>query len=217
MRTVLKSLVFGLALVPLGWLAFTVVTGRTSPNPAQDIIDSTGIWALRFLLITLAITPLRRLTGVNVVIQYRRMLGLFAFFYACVHLFSYMGFDRLFDVGGILSDVARRPFITAGMTALAVMIPLAVTSTKGWIRRLGRRWQTLHRLVYLGAVVACLHFVWKARALVGEPVYSVAILAALLGVRVLWRLRSPGRLRPRAPGIFRRAPRSEQMPAPKAP
>ena len=216
MRTVLKSLVFGLALVPLVWLAFTVVTGRTSPNPAQDIIDSTGIWALRFLLITLAITPLRRLTGLNVVIQYRRMLGLFAFFYASVHLFSYMGFDRLFDVGGILSDVVKRPFITAGMTALAVMIPLAVTSTKGWIRRLGRRWQTLHRLVYLSAVVACLHFVWKVRALVGEPVYSVVILTALLGVRVLWRLRSPERLRPRAPGIFRRASQSEQIPAPKA-
>ena len=104
MRTLLKSLVFVLALVPLGWLVFTVWTGRTGPNPAEDIILTTGIWALRFLLITLAITPVRRLTGINVVIQYRRMLGLFTFFYACLHLFSYMLFDRLFQIGEILTD-----------------------------------------------------------------------------------------------------------------
>ena len=189
MRTLLKSLVFGLALVPLGWLAFTVLTGRTGPNPAEDIILTTGIWALRFLLITLAITPVRRLAGVNVVIQYRRMLGLFAFFYACVHLFSYMLFDRLFHVGEILTDIADRPFITAGMTALALMIPLAVTSTKGWIRRLGRRWQTLHRIVYLSAAAACLHFAWKVKVVVGEPVYYAAILTVLLGFRLLWRFR----------------------------
>ena len=196
MRTLLKSLVFVLALVPLGWLAFTVSTGRTGPNPAEDIILTTGIWALRFLLITLAITPVRRLTGVNVVIQYRRMLGLFAFFYACVHLFSYLLFDRLFHVGEILTDIADRPFITAGMTALALMIPLAVTSTKGWIRRLGRRWQTLHRIVYLSAAAACLHFVWKVKVVVGEPVYCVAVLTVLLGFRLLWRLRLPERPRP---------------------
>ena len=196
MRTLLKSLVFVLALVPLGWLAFTVLTGRTGPNPAKDIILATGIWALRFLLITLAITPVRRLTGVNVVIQYRRMLGLFAFFYACVHLFSYLLFDRLFHVGEILTDIADRPFITAGMTALALMIPLAVTSTKGWIRRLGRRWQTLHRIVYLSAAAACLHFVWKVKVVVGEPVYCVTVLTVLLGFRLLWRLRLPERPRP---------------------
>jgi sulfoxide reductase heme-binding subunit YedZ len=197
MRTLLKSLVFVLALVPLGWLAFTVWTGRTGPNPAEDIILTTGIWALRFLLITLAITPVRRLTGVNVVIQYRRMLGLFAFFYACVHLFSYMLFDRLFQIGEVLTDIADRPFIMAGMTALALMIPLAVTSTKGWIRRLGRRWQTLHRIVYFSAAAACLHFAWNVKVVVGEPVYYAAILAMLLGFRLLWRLRLPERLAPR--------------------
>ena len=197
MRTLLRSLVFGLALVPLGWLAFTVWTGRTGPNPAEDIILTTGIWALRFLLITLAITPVRRLTGLNPVIQYRRMLGLFAFFYACVHLFSYMLFDRLFHIGEILTDIADRPFIMAGMTALALMIPLAVTSTKGWIRRLGRRWQTLHRIVYFSAATACLHFAWKVKVVVGEPVYYAAILAVLLGFRLLWRLGLPERLRPR--------------------
>jgi len=197
MRTVLKSLVFVLALVPLGWLAFTVWTGRTGPNPAEDIILTTGIWALRLLLITLAITPVRRLTGVNVVIQYRRMLGLFAFFYACVHLFGYMLFDRLLQIGEILTDIADRPFIMAGMTALALMVPLAVTSTKGWIRRLGRRWQTLHRIVYFSAAAGCLHFAWKVKVVVGEPVYYAAILAMLLGFRLLWRLRLPERLAPR--------------------
>lgn len=196
MPTLFKSLAFGLALVPLALLAFTVLTGRTGPNPAEDIILTTGIWALRFLLITLAITPVRRLAGVNVVIQYRRMLGLFAFFYACLHLFSYMLLDRLFHIGEILADIADRPFITAGMTALALMIPLAVTSTKGWIRRLGRRWQTLHRIVYLSASAACLHFAWKVKVVVGEPAYCVAILTVLLGFRLLWRLRLPERSRP---------------------
>lgn len=226
MRTVLKPLVFGFALVPLAWLAFTLWTGRTSPNPAEDIILTTGIWALRFLLITLAITPVRRLTGLNVMIQYRRMLGLFAFFYACVHLFSYMLFDRLFRVGEILTDIADRPFITAGMTALTLMIPLAVTSTKGWIRRLGRRWQTLHRLVYVSAAAACLHFAWKVKILVGEPLYCAAILILLLGFRLLWRLRFAERPRPRparvgklAHGIdedaHRQTGRSEYFTAPR--
>ena len=195
MQPLLKPLVFILALSPLGWLTFTVLTGRAGPNPAEDIILTTGIWALRFLLITLAITPVRRLTGVNVVIQYRRMFGLFAFFYACVHLFNYMLFDRLFHFGEILTDIADRPFITAGMTALALMIPPAVTSTKGWIRRLGRRWQTLHRIVYFSAAAACLHFVWKVKVVVGEPAYCVAILAALLGFRLYWWLRTRERLR----------------------
>ena len=197
MRTLLRSLLFGLALVPLGWLAFTVWTGQTGPNPAEDIILTTGLWALRFLLITLAVTPVRRLTGLNVVIQYRRMLGLFAFFYACVHLFSYMLFDRLLQIGEILTDMADRPFIMAGMTALALMIPLAVTSTKGWIRRLGRRWQTLHRIVHFSAAAACLHFGWKVKVVVGEPVYYAAILAMLLGFRLLWHLRLFERLAPR--------------------
>lgn len=196
MRILLRSLVFGLACVPLGWLAFTVWTGRTGPNPAEDIILTTGIWALRFLLITLAVTPVRRLTGVNVIIQYRRMLGLFAFFYACVHLFSYMLFDRLFRIGEILTDIADRPFIMAGMTALALMIPLAVTSTKGWMRHLGRRWQTLHRIVYVSAAAACLHFVWKVKVVVGEPANCIAILTVLLGFRLLWRFRLPERQRP---------------------
>jgi methionine sulfoxide reductase heme-binding subunit len=196
MRTLIKPLVFVLALVPLAWLIFAVLTGRASANPAEDILLTTGIWALRFLLVTLAITPLRRLTGWNVLIQYRRMLGLFAFFYAAVHLFSYMAFDRVFEFGEILTDIGKRPFITAGMTAFALMVPLALTSTKGWIRRLGRRWQLLHRLVYLSAAAACLHFIWKVKVAIGEPVYYAAILAVLLAARVIWRLRSAKRIRP---------------------
>ena len=189
MRRFTKPVLFVLALVPLAGLIFIVLTGRTSANPAEDILLTTGIWALRFLLTTLAITPLRRLTGWNGLIQYRRMLGLFAFFYATVHLFSYIAFDRFFAFGEILADVAKRPFITAGMTAFLFMLPLAITSTKGWIRRLGRRWQTLHRLVYVSALAACLHFVWKVKVVIGEPVYYAAILAVLLAFRLVWRFR----------------------------
>lgn len=195
MRRLAKPLVFILALVPLAGLIFIVLTGRTSANPAEDILLTTGIWALRFLLASLAITPLRRLTGWNVLIQYRRMLGLFAFFYATVHLTSYIAFDRVFAFGEILADIAKRPFITAGMAAFVLMLPLAVTSTKGWIRRLGKRWQLLHRLVYLCGVAACLHFIWKVKVAIGEPVYYAAVLVVLLAFRLIWRVRTSGGFR----------------------
>ena len=188
-----KPAVFALCLVPLAWLVFAVLTGRTSANPAEDIILTTGIWALRFLLATLAITPLRRLSGWNALIQYRRMLGLFAFFYAVVHMASYIAFDRYFAIDEVFEDVAKRPFITAGMLALTLMLPLAITSTRGWIRRLGRRWQMLHRLVYVSAIAACVHFVWKVKVVFGEPVYYAAILAVLLGFRVIWSFRPASR------------------------
>jgi sulfoxide reductase heme-binding subunit YedZ len=195
MQRLLKPLVFVLCLVPLAGLIFIVLTGRTSANPAEDILLTTGIWALRFLLATLTITPLRRLTGWNRLIQYRRMLGLFAFFYASVHLASYIAFDRFFVFGEILADIAKRPFIMAGMTAFALMVPLAVTSTKGWIRRLGRRWQRLHRIIYISALAASLHFIWKVKVVIGEPVYYALFLAVLLGVRVIWQFQSARRLR----------------------
>ena len=195
MQRLLKPLVFVLCLVPLAGLIFIVLTGRTSANPAEDILLTTGIWALRFLLATLTITPLRRLTGWNRLIQYRRMLGLFAFFYASVHLASYIAFDRFFVFGEILADIAKRPFIMAGMTAFALMVPLAVTSTKGWIRRLGRRWQRLHRIIYISALAASLHFIWKVKVVIGEPVYYALVLAVLLGVRVIWQFQSARRLR----------------------
>jgi len=204
MHRFLKPVVFLLCLIPLAGLIFIVLTGRTSANPAEDILLTTGIWAFRFLLSSLAITPMRRLTGWNALIKYRRMLGLFAFFYATVHLTSYLLFDQVVMEAGafgrVAADVAKRPFITAGMTAFLLMVPLALTSTKGWIRRLGRRWQRLHRLVYFSAGAAALHFVWKVKVAVGEPVYYAAFLAVLLGLRLAWWLpRRTGVTRPAAP------------------
>ena len=188
MFTAAKLVVFVAAFLPLAWLVRNVLTGNTSANPAEDIILTTGIWAFRFLLATLAVTPVRRLTGWNRIIGFRRMLGLFAFFYACLHVLSYLTFDRLFALNEVVADIAERPFITAGMAAFLSMVPLALTSTRGWIRRLGRRWQTLHRLVYVSAIAAALHFVWKVKVVMGEPVYYAAVLAVLLGIRLIWRL-----------------------------
>ena len=182
----MKLVVFVTALTPFLWLVFRAFTNRLSANPIEDITLTTGIWALRLLLVTLAITPLRRLTGWNQIIQYRRMLGLFAFFYATMHLLIYVVLDQGLAFRFILADIAKRPYITAGMTAFALMIPLAVTSTRGWIRRLGRRWQLLHRLVYLSAIAACLHFIWKVKVAIGEPVYYAVILAVLLLFRLVW-------------------------------
>jgi methionine sulfoxide reductase heme-binding subunit len=189
MHKLLKPLIFSLALAPLGWLLFAVPTGRTSANPAEDIILTTGVWSLRFLLVTLAITPVRRLTGWQDIIRFRRMLGLFAFFYACLHVLAYVAFDRFFVMTEVVADIVERPFITAGMVAFVLMVPLAVTSTRGWIRSLGRRWQLLHRLVYVSAAAACLHFIWKVKVVVGEPVYYAIVLAILLGLRVAWHVR----------------------------
>jgi len=184
-----KAVLFVIALVPAGWLAAGLYRGALGANPAETLQLETGIWALRFLLASLAITPLRRLTGWNWTIQYRRMLGLFAFFYATLHLLTYVAFDRFFDFSGVAKDIIKRPYITAGMAAFVLMVPLALTSTKGWIRRLGRRWQLLHRLVYFSAAAACLHFLWKVKVMIGEPVYYAAILALLLAFRILWRFR----------------------------
>jgi methionine sulfoxide reductase heme-binding subunit len=184
-----KPIVFVLALTPALWLLFRTLTGRLSFNPIEDVTLTTGIWTLRLLLVTLAITPIRRVTGWNRLIQYRRMLGLFAFFYGCLHLLTYLVLDQGLAFQYILPDIVKRPYITAGMTAFLAMVPLAITSTKGWIRRLGRRWQLVHRLIYVSGVAACLHFLWKVKVAIGEPVYYAVILAVLLGFRVLWRFR----------------------------
>lgn len=188
MRAV-KPLVFLAGLTPFLWLLFRALTGRLTANPIEDVTLTTGIWALRFLLITLAITPVRRVTGWHRIIQYRRMLGLFAFFYATVHLLIYVVLDQGLALRYIAADIVKRPYITAGMTAFLLMVPLAITSTRGWIRRLGRRWQLLHRLVYVSAAAACLHFIWKVKVAIGEPVYYALILGALLLFRILWRFR----------------------------
>jgi sulfoxide reductase heme-binding subunit YedZ len=184
-----------LALAPFLWLLFRALTNRLSVNPIEDITLTTGIWSLRFLLATLAITPLRRITGWNQVIQYRRMLGLFTFFYASLHLLTYVVLDQGLAFEFILPDIVKRPYITAGMTAFVLMIPLAITSTKGWIRRLGWKWQLLHRLIYVSAAAACLHFLWKVKVMIGEPVYYAMILGGLLLFRLVWRFRPSARPR----------------------
>jgi methionine sulfoxide reductase heme-binding subunit len=195
MQKLFKPLVFVLALLPAGHLAYRTYSNDLGVNPAETLQLETGGWALKFLLMTLAITPLRRLTGWNRVIQYRRMVGLFAFFYASVHFLTYIVLDKYFAFGEMIADIAKRPFITAGFIAFVAMVPLAVTSTKGWIRRLGRRWQSLHRLIYLSGVAAAVHFVWKVKVAVGEPVYYAIVMALLLGFRVFWQLRSAKSLR----------------------
>jgi methionine sulfoxide reductase heme-binding subunit len=200
-----KPTVFLLALAPFLWLVFRGLTDRLSANPIEDITLTTGIWALRLLLATLAVTPLRRLTGWNRIIQVRRMLGLFAFFYASLHLLTYLVLDQGLAFEFILPDIVKRPYITAGMTAFLLMVPLALTSTKGWIRRLGRKWQLLHRLVYVSAIAACLHFIWKVKVVIGEPVYYATIFAVLLGFRVVWQLNA-SRARPPAPLPIARKP-----------
>ncbi len=199
--TLIKPVLFVAALVPGALLANGLANGNLGVNPAETLQVETGIWALRFLFASLAITPLRRLFGWNRLVQYRRMLGLFAFFYASLHLLTYIVLDRYFDLSGIVEDIAERPFITFGMLAFALMIPLALTSTKGWIRRLGRKWQLLHRLVYFSAIAASLHFVWKVKVAIGEPVYYAAILAVLLGFRVVWRFRPAAAPTPGRPGV----------------
>ncbi|HEX6974201.1 MAG TPA: protein-methionine-sulfoxide reductase heme-binding subunit MsrQ [Vicinamibacterales bacterium] len=190
-----KPLLFALALVPAALLVWAGANGTLGVNPAETLQLETGVWALRFLLLTLAVTPVRRLTGWNRVIQYRRMLGLFAFFYASVHFLTYLVLDRFFDFSGMVADVIKRPFIAAGMVALLLMFPLAVTSTKGWIRRLGKRWQVLHRLIYVSAVAAAVHYLWKVKLVAGPPVYYAAGVALLLAFRIWWQLKSANSLK----------------------
>ncbi len=183
-----KSLLALLALMPLAWLVFAALfdPGLLGANPAEMITRNTGDWALRLLLLALAITPLRRLSGWHVLIDYRRLIGLLGFFYAVVHLASYISFDHVFDALAILKDVFKRPFITLGMLSLLLMLPLALTSTNAWVRRLGaRRWLRLHRLVYAAGIVAVLHFWWMVKRDISEPLLYAVVLALLLG----WRLR----------------------------
>jgi sulfoxide reductase heme-binding subunit YedZ len=191
MQKALKPLVFVLALLPAAYLVYLGFTNALGVNPAETLQLETGIWALNFLVATLAITPLRRLTRWNRLIQYRRMLGLFAFFYAFVHFLTYLILDQYFSLDQMVADVVKRPFITMGFIAFVLMIPLALTSTKGWIRRLGgRRWQMLHRLIYVSAIAASIHYIWKVKVVVGAPVYYAVAVALLLGVRAVWQIRS---------------------------
>jgi sulfoxide reductase heme-binding subunit YedZ len=199
-RFVAKPLVFATALIPLGLLAFGAASGGLGPNPIEAITHGTGDWTLRFLLITLSLTPLRALTGWNAVARFRRMLGLFAFFYGCLHLLTYLWLDKFFSWTDIVHDIPRRPFITAGFTAFVVLVPLAATSTAGMIRRLGgRNWKRLHRLIYLSAIAAVVHYWWLVKADVSRPRAYAIVLAVLLAVRVYVAWRQKGSVK-RPPG-----------------
>lgn len=188
-----KPLVFSLSLLPLAWLFWRFWSDQLGVNPVETLSHRTGDWSLRFLLLTLAVTPLRRLTGWNGAQRFRRMLGLFAFFYACLHFLVYLIFDQFFDLSAILADITKRPYITVGFAAFVLLIPLAVTSTQRMIKRLGRHWSRLHRLVYLIAMLGVLHYLWLVKADLREPLLYAAILGVLLGYRLWWwRMRRAG-------------------------
>ena len=181
--TVAKFVLFLLCLLPAGMLAHDVFLGDPGPDPVARIVHETGAWTLRFLLITLAVTPLRRWGGWNVLIRFRRMLGLFAFFYATLHFCAYLFLDLGAFWAQILTDIAKRPYITVGFSAWLLLIPLAVTSTHAMMRRLGKHWQRLHRLSHAIAVLGVLHFIWLVKADLTEPLIYAAILALLLLAR----------------------------------
>ena len=189
----LRFLTFLGCLAPAALLTYRAfVTGDLGINPIETLTHETGQWALRFLLASLAITPVRRLTGWNRIIVFRRMLGLFAFFYAILHLSVWVVFDHYFTLSTMLEDIAKRPFITMGTISLLLMVPLALTSTKWAIRRMGKRWQALHRIVYVSAAAAVAHFIWKEKVLINETLIYAAILVALLAIRVVFALRNRG-------------------------
>ena len=185
----IKPVLFILLLVPLAMLAYRFYSEGFGANPIETINRYTGDWALRILLITLAFSPLIRITRWNNIIQYRRMVGLFAFFYVCVHLSSYIVLDQFFDFSEIIDDVFKRPFITAGFSAFLLLIPLAVTSTNKMVERLQYRWIQLHRLVYLIAMLAVLHFWWMVKVDTREPMIYAIILAILLGFRLFFYIK----------------------------
>jgi len=182
-----KPVVFLLCLLPLTILlasAFSLAGLSLGANPIEELLHELGRWGLKFLLLTLTVTPLRRWTGWNWLIGYRRMLGLFAFLYIVLHFTVYAVLDQGLDIAAIIEDVLKRPYITLGMAGLLMMVPLAVTSTRGMMRRLGKRWQKLHRLVYVIAIVAVWHFYWQVKLDTLDPVVYASILAGLLAVRV---------------------------------
>lgn len=203
LRFIIKPLAFAASLAPFGWLVWAALTGNLSADPLATLTNETGVWTLRFLCITLALTPLRRLTKWNPIIRFRRMTGLFAFFYGTLHFLTYVIADRFAGLDfpdGIVAfstvrnlfksvgeDIYKRPFITVGFTAWSSMVPLALTSTAGSIRRLGgKRWNRLHRLVYFTACLGVLHYWWLVKADISRPIAYGIVVAALLGFRVVW-------------------------------
>jgi methionine sulfoxide reductase heme-binding subunit len=194
-----KAAAFLLCLLPLAFLGWRALHNGLTANPIEFITHATGDWTLRFVLITLAVTPLRKLLGLPELIRFRRMFGLFAFFYGCLHFTTYIWLDKFFDGKEIWKDIDKRPYITVGFLAFVMMIPLAITSTTGWIRRLGgRQWQTLHRLIYLTAIAGVVHYYWLVKSAVIRPL----AYAAILGVLLVWRLLNSFWPRPGAPAAI---------------
>ncbi len=193
-RLIYKPAVFVAGLVPIGWLlcgGFGLFGQSLGPDPIKFTLHAIGKTALNFLMLTLLVTPVRYLAGWPHIVRIRRMLGLFAFFYALLHFAIYLGLDQELDYMSVLEDIAKRPYITVGFTALVILIPLAATSTNGMMRRLGRRWQSLHRWVYVAAILGVWHYYWQVKRDVREPLVYAGILALLLGYRLVRRLRKP--------------------------
>ncbi|HYF85094.1 protein-methionine-sulfoxide reductase heme-binding subunit MsrQ [Azospirillum sp.] len=217
-----KPAVFILCLVPLAWTVRLAYTGELGAEPVLESVKASGLWALRFLLIALALTPLRMLTGVAGLARFRRMLGLFAFFYATVHLSTYVGLDQFFDWAAIWKDIVKRPYITVGMGAFLILTALAATSTDGMVKRLGgRRWRALHRCVFVAGLAACLHFVMLVKGWQTAPLVYALICIGLLAFR-RWPIRLGRRKEPRiGTGPVRTrpaaAPRSAEAPEPRFP
>lgn len=189
-----KILVFTLSLVPLSWLAWRAYNQRLTANPIEFITHYTGDWTLRFIVFTLCVTPLRKILNRPDLIRYRRMIGLFAFFYGCLHFLTYLVVDKFFDWNEILTDIGKRTYITVGFTGFLILVALAVTSTAGWIRRLGgKRWQLLHRLIYLAVIAGVVHYYWSVKSDVRQPIFYGVLAALLLGYR--WKVGIIGRRR----------------------
>jgi sulfoxide reductase heme-binding subunit YedZ len=186
----IKPVVFLICLLPLVMLMWDGFHDALGANPVEKITHRTGDWTLRFLLITLAVTPLRKLLNWKFIMRFRRMFGLFAFFYACLHFTTYLVFDHFFDVGEIAKDIVKRPYVTVGFTGFVLLIPLAVTSTNKIKKRLGKNWKRLHQLVYVIAVCGILHYLWLVKADLLQPLIYAAILLLLFGVRAWFQRKS---------------------------
>ena len=190
----IKTTLFVLCLVPLAHLIWGVANDALGANPVEAVTHSTGWWTLFLLCATLGVTPLRRATGANWLLKLRRMLGLYAFFYAALHFLTYVWLDQWFDIVAIAADVLKRPYITVGFTAFLLLVPLAATSTDAMQRRLGRKWQRVHRFIYLIAVFGVLHFWWLVKRDITEPALFALVLAGLLGARLYWLVRRRARV-----------------------
>lgn len=196
----IKPVVFLLCLVPLALLGWGFYRDDLTANPIEYITHNTGDWTIRFIVISLCVTPLRKLLGLPDLIKFRRMLGLFAFFYGVLHFFTWAWLDKFFDVQAMWADVIKRRYITVGMLSFALMVPLAITSTAGWIRRLGgKRWQLLHRAVYISAIAGVVHYWWLVKSDIRKPAMYGAMVAVLLGWRAVVALRRPAAKRVAAP------------------